>query len=82
MPLDQQKALLEKSLAAELDELLKESKEIKQNVMNEATGNVRGVKTRILTEVVSPKAMKFKVPGLSSQGLRILLTEYLFKAVK
>jgi hypothetical protein len=42
--------------------------------------NARELKTRILAEVVETRLPKFASPTFSADGLRVLLTEYLFRA--
>lgn len=75
-------AELERALAAELGAMVDEAKAVKGRVQAAKTGNLRDLKTRILSDVVEARMARLKVPGLSGDGLRVLLTEYLFRAVR
>jgi hypothetical protein len=69
---------LEKSLSGSMDDMLNAARGIK------ATSGIgpRELKSRIFSEVVEPRAAGLAVSGLDAGSVRILLTEYLFRAVK
>lgn len=69
---------LERSLSASMDEMVRDARGIKGT----AGISPRELKTRIFSEVVEPRAAGLAVSGLSDGSLRILLTEYLFRAIK
>jgi hypothetical protein len=68
---------LERQLTGELTAMLDEAK-----VLKGGAEHLRGLKSRILTEVVESRVGRLAVPGVTADGLRVLLTEYLFRAVR
>jgi len=73
---------LESRYGTELSSLVDEARSLKVRVLAEPTGSARAVKTRILTELVEVRAAAMPMPGVSADGVKILLTEYLFRAVR
>ncbi len=75
-------AALEGRYGTELTSLVDEARALKGRVLAEPHGNARAVKSRILTDLVEARAVRMPMPGLSADGVKILLTEYLFRAVR
>ncbi|MGK5083149.1 hypothetical protein WDW37_07565 [Bdellovibrionota bacterium FG-1] len=74
-----QAAELERSLGSRLDGMLNEARTLKSNL---GKVSVREFKSRIFTDLVETRAASLVVPGISAEGVRILVTEYLFRALK
>lgn len=68
---------LEGALGSELDKMVQESRHLKAKVPHE-----RALKSQIFREIVEPRVGSLRVPGMSPNTLRILLTEYIFRSVR
>ena len=70
-------ATLERSLGSDMASMTNEAKALKSSAEN-----ARALKTRILTNIVERRAASLTLPGMNAENLKVLLTEYLFRAVK
>lgn len=75
-------AALEKALGSKLSALVDEAKTLKAEVLRGKAPSARAVKSRIYTDLVARNAGGIHLPGVSGEGIQVLLTEYLFRALR
>ena len=75
-------ATLESHFGSELNTMVQEAQALKARVLTEPAASPRAVKSRIFTDLVESRGARLAMPGVSAEGVKILLTEYLFRSLR